>query len=61
MRDSIQEAAIQALHRLIELLLNPDTGPGDVIKASTLILDRVYPLQSGSPAVGDFDISVKEE
>ena len=60
-RDGIQEAAIQALRRLIELLLNPDTGPGDVIKAATLILERVYPLQSGGPAAGDFDICVKEE
>ncbi|MBR4359133.1 MAG: hypothetical protein IKP32_00740 [Clostridia bacterium] len=60
-REKTQEAAIQALQRLSDLLLNPDTGNGDVLKAAALILERVYPLQAEAPAGGDFDICVKEE
>ncbi len=60
-REKTTEAAVQALRRLIELLENPDTGPGDVIKAAALILERVYPLQGAGDSGGDFDICVKEE
>ena len=57
-----QEAAVQALRRLIELLLDPETPRADVIKASSLIFDRVYPQQStAAQADGDYEICVKED
>ena len=57
-----QEAALQALRRLIELLQDPETPRADVIKASSLIFDRVYAQpQADSPAGGDFEICVKED
>ena len=57
-----QEAALQALRRLIELLQDPETPRADVIKASSLIFDRVYAQsQADSSAGGDFEICVKED
>ena len=56
-----KEAAVRALERLIELLQNPDTPNGDVLKASQLIFERIYPGQAAPPQGGDFDIIVKEE
>ena len=57
-----QEAALQALRRLIDLLKDPETPRADVIKASSLVFDRVYAQpQADSPAGGDFEICVKED
>ena len=60
--EKTQEAALLSLQRLIGLLQDPDTPNADVLKASALIFERIYPLQGGAPASqGDFDIVVKEE
>ena len=59
--EKTQEAALLSLERLIELLRNPDTPNADVLKASALIFERIYPLQcSGAAAQGDFDIVLDE-
>lgn len=61
-RDLIQEAAVQALQRLIGLLLDEETSPETAVKAAALILEKVYPQQADAAAPGgDFDILVKEE
>lgn len=62
LRQQGTEAAALAAERLVELLQNPDTSPADVLKAATLIFDRVYPAVAGSQeAGGDYEICVKEE
>lgn len=58
--EKTQQAALLAAERLISLLEDPDTGNGDVIKAATLILEKLYPIQSDSLAGGDYDICIKE-
>ena len=61
MGEKTQEAALLSLQRLIDLLRDPDTPNADVLKASTLIFERIYPLQSGGAAAqGDFEIVVDE-
>ena len=56
------EAAVQALRRLIGLLLDPETPNADVLQASALVFERIYPLQTGNPpAGGDYEICVKED
>ena len=60
--EKTQEAALLSLERLIELLQNPDTPNADVLKASALIFERIFPLQTaGTPADGDYEICVKED
>ena len=63
MGEKTQEAALLSLQRLIGLLQDPDTSNADVLKASALIFERIYPLQSGSaaPQGGDYEICVKED
>ena len=58
--EKTQQAALLAAERLIALLEDPDTGNGDVIKAATLILEKLYPIQSESLSGGDYDICIKE-
>ena len=59
--EKTQEAALLSLERLIGLLTNPDTPNADVLKASALIFERIYPQQSsGGVTQGDFDIVVGE-
>ena len=58
--EKTQQAALLAAERLISLLEDPDTGNGDVIKAATLILEKLYPIQSESLSGGDYDICIKE-
>ena len=61
LRETSREAALRAAERLRDLLENPDTAPGDVLKAAALIFERVYPAAAGSEGGGDFEICVKEE
>lgn len=50
-----------AVERLSSLVSDPDTSNADALKAATLILERVHPVQAGGGTLGDFDICVKEE
>ena len=59
--EKTQQAALLAAERLISLLEDPDTGNGDVIKAATLILEKLYPIQSESLSGGDYHICIKED
>ena len=63
MAEKTQEAALLSLQRLIGLLQDPDTPNADVLKASALIFERIYPFQSGAaaPGGGDYEICVKED
>ncbi len=62
LRESSREAAEKAVSRLMELLDDPDTSHADVLKAATLIFDRVYPAAAGEKeAGGDYEICVKGE
>ena len=56
-----REAAVLALNRLKELLLDPDTSNADVLKASQLIFDRAYAGEARDAPGGDYDIIVKEK
>lgn len=56
-----QTAALLAVKRLETVLKDPETSGADVIKAATLIFDRVYTGKNDAPAAGDFEILVKEE
>ena len=59
--EKTQQAALLAAERLISLLEDPDTVNSDVIKAATLILEKLYPVQSESLSAGDYDICIKED
>ncbi|MBR1585053.1 MAG: hypothetical protein IJ662_05895 [Clostridia bacterium] len=62
MRETTHLTALKAVERLKELLENPDTSHADVLKAATLIFERIYPAANGGAANGgDFEICVKEE
>ena len=61
LRETGREAALRAAERLRDLLENPDTSPGDVLKAAALIFERIYPAAAGGESGGDFEICVKEE
>lgn len=55
------QAALLAVDRLTEMLKDPATSNADVLKAATLIFDRVYPAQASGGASGDYEICVKED
>lgn len=59
--EKTQQAALLAAERLISLLEDPDTVNSDVIKAATLILEKLYPVQSEPLSGGDYDICIKED
>lgn len=61
LREKAAEAALQAVERLLMLLHDPDASHADVIKASSLIFERIYLRQGDGQAAGDFEICVKEE
>ena len=61
LRETTQRAALKAVERLLELLENPDASHADVLKASALIFERIYPAQGQGAAGGDYEICVKEE
>ncbi len=62
LRASGLAAALKAVERLTALLDDPETSHADVVKAATLIFDRVYPAASGAgDPGGDYEICVKEE
>ena len=61
LREKGVRAALLAVERLSSLVSDPEASNADALKAATLILERVYPVQAGGAALGDFDICVKEE
>lgn len=61
LREKGIRAALLAVERLSSLVSDPDASNADALKAATLILERVYPVQAGGTPLGDFDICVKEE
>ena len=62
LRSSSLEAALKAVERLTALLDDPETPRADVLKAATLIFERVYPAGAGAgDPGGDYEICVKEE
>ncbi|MBQ9263730.1 MAG: hypothetical protein IJ189_05905 [Clostridia bacterium] len=63
LRFTTEQTAQRAVERLLELLNDPDTSHTDVLKAATLIFERIYPAALGGEkaAGGDFEICVKED
>ncbi len=62
LRETSRQAAQKAVERLKRLLSDPETSNADVLKAATLIFERVYTAQAEDKAGGsDYEICVKEE
>ena len=62
LREASRQAAQKAVERLKKLLSDPETSNADVLKAATLIFDRVYTAQAEDKTAGsDYEICVKEE
>ena len=61
LRERSLQAALLAVERLSSLLSDPESSNGDALKAATLIFEKIYPLQSGGGANGDYEICVKED
>lgn len=62
LQEASRDAALLAVERLRDLLADPDASAADVLKAATLIFDKIYPAAAGGgPTGGDFEICVKEE
>ena len=61
-RQRAQSAALLAVRRLEKVLRDPETSGADVIKAATLIFDRLYTGGDASAtAAGDYEITIREE
>ena len=56
------QTAQRAAERLLELLNDPDLSPADILKASSLALEKLYPLAAEEETNGgNYEIIVKEE
>lgn len=56
-----QTAALLAVKRLEQVLKDPETSGADVIKAATLIFDRLYTGKADAAEAGDYEITFREE
>ncbi|MBQ7455165.1 MAG: hypothetical protein IJS53_01870 [Clostridia bacterium] len=54
-RDLSDKATMAGLRRLTELLSDPASASGDVLKGLTLLFERVYRPEDGGSG-GDFEI-----
>lgn len=61
LREKTASVALRALERLEALLQDPDTANAEVIKAATLIFDRIYSSCAEGGTAGDYEICIKEE
>lgn len=62
LRETSRQAAQRAVERLKKLLSDPETSNSDVLKAATLIFERVYTAPAEEKTGGsDYEICVKEE
>jgi len=61
LREQTVSVALRALERLDALLNDPDTSNAEVIKAATLIFERIYSPHAEGGAAGDYEICIKEE
>lgn len=57
----VLEAAVTALERLMDVLSSPDSSNADVLKAATLILDKMQKSGDAGAPSGDWEITVKED
>jgi len=52
-----EEAVLNGLDRLNDLLRNPDTSDGDVLKGLTLLFDKIFVQPSAEG--GDYEIRLR--
>ena len=57
----VLEAAMTALERLKDVLSNPESSNADVLKAATLVLDKMQQTRETGGPSGDWEITVKED
>lgn len=57
----LMQAAIRAVERLQRMVRDETVSNGDVIKAASLILDRLPKENGNNPLQGDYEIIVKEQ
>lgn len=57
----VLEAAMTALERLMDVLSDPEASNADVLKAATLVLDRMQKSGDAGAPSGDWEITVKED
>lgn len=55
------QAALMAVERLTGLLSDPEASNADVLKAATLIFEKIHVGGGPGAAAGDFEICVKED
>ena len=61
MDQQILQAAILAVERLQQMLQDENATNGDVIKAASLIFDRLQEDEGEGKSTGDYEIIMKED